>query len=116
MILININSNGVNIKIKSDKKKALEMLGKAKQIAIEKKRWFLAIIAALALIYCGILWYKFIANPKWNEKEKQAYISSKEAKNSFNQKKFDTVIAEIERRKGEYSRKTENIPDIFRLK
>jgi len=106
----------VNIKIKFDKKKALEMLGKAKQIGREKKRFLLVAVAVVALVYCGFLWYKFIANPKWSEAKKQAYAESLEEKSSFNQNKFDTVIAEIERRKGEYNRKLENIPDIFRLK
>lgn len=103
-------------KIKLDKKQVVDFIGKAKIVVVKRSKLILIFFAMAALGYCGYLWYLFVAGPGWSEEKKQEYISATESKVRFDQKKFDAVITEIERRKGEYGAKLENIPDIFRLK
>ncbi|MFA6973493.1 MAG: hypothetical protein WC238_02010 [Parcubacteria group bacterium] len=106
----------MDIKIKVNKKQILDFLWQAKSGVVKRSKWILIFLAVLALGYCGYLWYKFVARPSWSTEKRQEYVNATENKVRFDQKKFDAVIAEIERRKGEYNTKLENIPDIFRLK
>lgn len=106
----------MNINLKFDKKKLLDLFDKVKVIVLTKRRVVLLCVAILALGYCSYLWYKLVSRPEWSEGKKQEYINTKENKLKFEQAKFDKVIAEIEKRKNEYNNKIENITDIFRLR
>jgi len=96
--------------------KIKELPGKAASFFIRKSGWILTFIAMLLLGYFGYLWYAYVTNPQWSDSQKQEYISTKESAISFDQKGFDSVISEIEKRKNEYDNKASGVTDIFRLK
>lgn len=104
------------MEIKLDKKKISDFFGKVKNELIMNSKYILIFFAAVALGYCGYLWYKFVSRPTWSAEKRQEYISATENKTNFDRKKFDAVVAEILRRKSEFGIKMENVPDIFRLK
>jgi hypothetical protein len=93
-----------------------ELPGKVASFFARKSGWVLALIAILLLVYFSYLWYTYVADPQWSESRKQEYISTKESAISFDQRGFDSVIGEIEKRKNEYDNKIDDVSDIFRLK
>jgi hypothetical protein len=104
---IDFKKNGIKIK---------ELPGEVSVFLVGKSGWILTFIAALLLGYFGFLWYLYVANPEWSDSRKQEYISTRENAVSFDQKRFDLVISEVEKRKNEYENKIDDVPDIFRLK
>jgi hypothetical protein len=105
---------GINLKI--DINKAKELPAEVSSFFVKRSGWILALIGLLFLLYFCYLWYIYISNPSWSDDQKQQYISTKESSIMFDQKKFDAVIKEVERRKNEYTAKIEGNNDIFRLK
>jgi hypothetical protein len=93
-----------------------ELPGEVSSFFIRKSGWVLALVAVLLLGYLGFLWYAYVTNPQWSETQKQEYISTRESAISFDQKGFNSVISEIEKRKSDYDNRINDVPDIFRLK
>jgi len=61
-------------------------------------------------------YYNYIYNPIWSEEERQNYIETKEKDAVFNEKDFNEVVTEIEKRKIEYVEGSiETKKDIFNL-
>ena len=83
---------------------------------VRRRQWAVALVAVGLLVYAGFLWYTFIINPQWSDSKKQEYISTKTNEAVFNQKRFDSAIAEINKRKGEFNNDFSGVPDIFNLK
>jgi hypothetical protein len=107
--------NEMNIKIGQTKEDIKKLLNRAKVVCAFGSRWILSIIACVLLIYAAFLWFKYVANPDWGESQKQDYIKTRQNEAVFDQKKFDAVTGEIEKRKAEYEKNIENVPNIFGL-
>ncbi len=88
---------------------------KAAGAVSRRSHWFLFSLALALLSYCGYVWYEHIYRAEWDENKKQEYLGTKEKEVIFNKDRFDRVMAELERRKGEYQKNIEDVPDIFRI-
>jgi len=82
----------------------------------KKRKWVLIFIAILFAIHSYYEYYNYIFNPVWSEEKRQAYIETKEKDAVFNEKDFDEVVAEVEKRKIEYVEgKIDVKKDIFNI-
>ncbi len=78
--------------------------------------WVAFIFFLLAASFCVYIWYSYVYDSQWSEVRKQEYINSKDKDVTFDLVKFHEIVGESENRKQEYSKESDQINDIFRLK
>lgn len=111
-----INFNEFKLKIKSQLTN-FNFSAWSLNFLLKENRIFLLIFSLALLGYCAYLGYNYLYQPSWSEARKQEYIESRQEENIvFNKNKFDRVVAELEKRKTNFQKSVENIPDIFSLK
>ena len=81
-----------------------------------KRRISMTFLALLLIGHVSYEYYIYVYHPVWSEKQKQTYIATKEKEAVFDEKTFNAVISEIEKRKIEFAdNKAVNDKDIFKV-
>ncbi|MDD5464516.1 MAG: hypothetical protein PHP62_05180 [Candidatus Moranbacteria bacterium] len=92
------------------------LLKKTGDFIVRKEAYFLFLIFAILLGYCGYLWYGFVYQYQWDEAKRIEYMNTKKAGVFFDKNKFERVLNGINARQDEYQKEAEVKKDIFKLK
>jgi len=93
-----------------------EKFGKLNALLREKSNWILFLVFIGFVGYYVFLWYSYVYNAQWSESKKQEYIRTKEREVVFKKDQFDSVVSQVENRKINYEKNSEEVPDPFQLK
>ncbi|EKE11209.1 MAG: hypothetical protein ACD_15C00125G0012 [uncultured bacterium] len=93
-----------------------DLYAKIAGFVVHKSSIVLLFIGILFLGYCIHVWYQNVYSYEWDEVKKQDYMNNKNAGTNLNRVKFEKVLEDIERRKGEYEKNMDDAEDFFRLR
>ena len=106
----------INLNLNFDLKDFEKKMKKAPVFLDSKRRNVIIIIALFLIGYCVYEYYVYIYHPAWSAKQKQDYINTKEKDAVFDDKNFNAVISEIEKRKVEFVIDySKSAKDIFKV-